>query len=49
MNEVKNLRAEIRTWVTEKKDALEICAELISRFEITSQDFVDAYNKARRG
>jgi hypothetical protein len=39
--EVKNLIKEADEWILEKRDAIELCVLLISKFEITPQDYID--------
>ena len=44
-NEVKNLKQEIDEWITQKDDAVEIVVLLMSKFEITPQNFIDRLNE----
>lgn len=47
-NEVKNLISEIDKWVTKKGDAIKIVVLLSSKFNITTQDFINELKKARK-
>lgn len=47
--EVKNLIGEIETWVTEKDQAIIIASVLMTKFNITPQDFVDLLRELKGG
>jgi hypothetical protein len=45
--EVKNLIVETDEWVTEKDEAIFITAMLISKFNLTLQDYADKLKELR--